>query len=209
MGTDIRMYCEVRRNGKWKTNHKKIFPLYDEMIEEPYAYCNYNLFAILADVRNGYGFAGCKTGDAFNPIDEWKGLPEDVTKYTKEHLFSGGYGESYYTLTELEQYDWQQHHKSYGLVEYDEYANTVAKGKMPSSWCGGVGGPNVEVISDSQFPLKGKKKNTKYYVEGYLPSETYAEAVGSFYNTTMPLLHTLVPKDGTTDDVRIIFNFDC
>ena len=211
MGTDIAMLCEVRKNGKWTGNRKKIFPTYndEEKTEWPYIYRNYDLFAILANVRNGYGFAGCYTGEEFNPIDECKGLPDDVTKYTKDRLYSCGYGESYYTLTELEKYDWQQQHKAYGCVEYDEYAETVAKGKMPTHWCGGVIGDSIRVIPASKFPLKRRLKKFKYYVEGEFPAETYAEAVGSFYSTTIPLLRSLIPEGGTSDDVRIVFNFDC
>lgn len=40
---------------------------------------NYNTFAILANVRNGRGFAGCDTGDGFEPISEPRGLPEDMS----------------------------------------------------------------------------------------------------------------------------------
>lgn len=210
MGTDIAMFCEIRKNGKWTANKKKIFPSYrDEKTESPWIFRNYDLFAILANVRNGYGFAGCYTGEEFNPIDECKGLPEDVTNYTKERLFSYGYGESYYTLTELEQYDWTQKHQSYGIVEYDEYAHSVAEGKIPDHWCGGISGEGVRVIPASKFPLKRRLKKFKYYVEGYFPAETYAEAVGGFYSTTIPLLRSLIPEGGTSDDVRIVFNFDC
>ena len=38
---------------------------------------HYQLFAVLANVRNGYGFAGVRTGDAVEPISEPRGLPLD------------------------------------------------------------------------------------------------------------------------------------
>lgn len=37
---------------------------------------HYQLFAVLADVRNGTGFAGCKTGEPVTPIAEPRGYPE-------------------------------------------------------------------------------------------------------------------------------------
>ena len=37
------------------------------------------VFAALADVRNGYGFAGVPTHEAIKPISEARGLPEDRT----------------------------------------------------------------------------------------------------------------------------------
>lgn len=210
MGTDISMLCEIRKNGKWAINKKEIFSAYGEQTASPYIYRNYDLFAILADVRNGYGFAGVYTGEGFTPIcAEWKGLPADVSEDVKEELFQDGYGESYYTLTELEQYDWSQKHRAYGVVEYDEYAETAAKGLMPRHYCGSVGGPNIRVISADEFPLKKKQKNVTYYVAGFLPVETYADAVGTFYTETIPLLRSLIPEGGTSDDVRIVFNFDC
>ena len=42
------------------------------------------LFAILAGVRNGYGFAGCDTGDGFRPIAPPRGLPGDVSPEVAE-----------------------------------------------------------------------------------------------------------------------------
>ena len=38
---------------------------------------HYQLFAVLADVRNGTGFAGVKTGERVTPIAEPRGYPED------------------------------------------------------------------------------------------------------------------------------------
>ena len=39
---------------------------------------SYNTFAMLADVRNGRGFAGIKTSDGFPVIHEPRGLPSDL-----------------------------------------------------------------------------------------------------------------------------------
>lgn len=47
--------------------------------DHPYKYRNYDLFAMLADVRNGRGFAGDKTGEGFNPICQPKGIPKDAS----------------------------------------------------------------------------------------------------------------------------------
>lgn len=97
MGCDIHMFAEKKVNGKWE-QIGKIFenPYYDSEREsevdeygyewnakftnQPYTGRNYDLFAILADVRNGRGFAGVKTGEGFNPIASPKGLPKDISK---------------------------------------------------------------------------------------------------------------------------------
>lgn len=97
MGCDIHMFAEKKVNGKWE-QIGKVFenPYYspdrESKIDEdgyewnpthtnqPYKGRNYDLFAILADVRNGRGFAGVKTGEGFNPISSPKGLPKDISK---------------------------------------------------------------------------------------------------------------------------------
>lgn len=84
MGTDINMIAEVRRNGVWELSTAKVFknPLYDPASDEKWSMKkymsrpdngrNYDLFAILAGVRNGEGFAGCRIGERFKPIADLK-----------------------------------------------------------------------------------------------------------------------------------------
>lgn len=50
---------------------------------------HYQLFAVLADVRNGTGFAGVKTGDAVEPISEPRGYPLDFVRAIAEYDDSG------------------------------------------------------------------------------------------------------------------------
>lgn len=76
---------------------------------------NYNLFAILADVRNGRGFAGSYTGEGFNPIAEPKGIPNDLSPEVTEsfHYWEGdGHSHSWFTLQDLLDYDWDQNTKT-------------------------------------------------------------------------------------------------
>ena len=107
MGCDIHIIAEVKKNGKWKRNTDKVFknPYFDmydkirkedperyeelkkskwanldEFQEDPSDGRNYDWFAILADVRNGRGFAGVSTGEGFNVIAMPKGLPEDLSE---------------------------------------------------------------------------------------------------------------------------------
>jgi len=68
MGTDIHSIAQVRVDGEWKTVAVGIGG-------DPR---DYNLFAMLADVRNGRGFAGIKTTDPFPVIHEQRGLPFDL-----------------------------------------------------------------------------------------------------------------------------------
>lgn len=99
MGCDIHIICEVKENGVWKINPVKIFPnpyyrpeekdktkeeqrewSLEELALEPSRSRNYDWFAILANVRNGRGFAGIKTGEGFSVIAEPRGVPEDLSE---------------------------------------------------------------------------------------------------------------------------------
>jgi len=113
MGCDIHIIAEVKENGVWKKNTNKVFlnPYYEmykgikvtdparykeikkgnwidlkKFMDEPSSGRNYNWFAVLADVRNGRGFAGIKTGEGFDPIADPKGFPSDASRETMEFL---------------------------------------------------------------------------------------------------------------------------
>lgn len=97
MGCDIHCWAEVRQpDGTWKKVGKIFKDSYyrpdepsevDEdgyewnaqLTDHPYDGRNYALFSMLADVRNGVGFAGCDTGDGYLPIAFPKGIPIDVS----------------------------------------------------------------------------------------------------------------------------------
>ena len=68
MGTDIHSIAQVKRDGRWTTVAIGIDG--DQR--------NYNTFAMLANVRNDYGFAGYRTSTGFPVIHEPRGLPEDL-----------------------------------------------------------------------------------------------------------------------------------
>ena len=68
MGTDIHSIAQVNRDGRWQTVAVGIDG--DRR--------SYNTFAMLANVRNDYGFAGYRTSTGFPVIHEPRGLPEDL-----------------------------------------------------------------------------------------------------------------------------------
>ena len=103
MGTDIHSIAQVNRDGRWQTVAVGIDG--DRR--------SYNTFAMLADVRNGYGFAGCRTSTGFPVIHEQRGLPEDLktnedngllinkTDLDEEPMYLGDHSFSWCTLAEL------------------------------------------------------------------------------------------------------------
>lgn len=68
MGTDIHSIAQVCRDGQWETVAVGVSG-------DPRGY---NAFAMLADVRNGRGFAGIKTSDGFPVMHDPRGLPDDL-----------------------------------------------------------------------------------------------------------------------------------
>lgn len=76
MGTDMHSIVQVRKEGKWATVGVAV-------AGDPRSY---NTFAMLADVRNGRGFAGVKTSDGFPVIHEQRGLPEDLELVDGDHV---------------------------------------------------------------------------------------------------------------------------
>lgn len=211
MGCDIHIFAEVKTEGKW-TKVGNIFKGWreGELIDEPYCGRNYDLFAILADVRNGRGFAGVVTGSGFNPICEPKGIPDDVSPEIKEDSdrWNGdGHSHSWLTIQELLNYDWNQLTVKSGVVSEVEYKEYKKSGS-PSAWCGSVSGGSVmnvdndvmdKVISSKKPLYPGKSIYTR--VEW---GSTYRERVSNFLDETMPALQKL----GNPENVRIVFWFD-
>lgn len=214
MGCDIHIYVEKKEDGRW-------IPV-DEWVQDEYGISyvpyqkqiydgrNYDLFAMLADVRNGYGFAGVDTGNGFIPISLPKGLPDDVSdniKNVSDSWGRDGHSHSWLTLKELIDYDWNQTNKSRGIVTPAEYYRYIHTG-IPLSYCNGVYGDNIQIISNEKMKgiLDGSiiaDSNISYYttIEWTQKYKTSAE---NFLNTVIHKLQSL----GTPEDVRIVFWFD-
>lgn len=127
----------------------------------------YDDFAILADVRNGHGFAGIKTGEGFNPISAPRGLPSNATDYVKaraQEMGEDGHSHSYLTLKDLLDYDWEQHTGHEGIVSahvyYDWWKNKNRKGP-PATWCGDITGPSVIKVSMAEMEKKFENGDIK------------------------------------------------
>jgi len=68
---------------------------------------NYMVFAMLAGVRNGTGFAGTPTHSPIVPVSDLRGVPDDVTAETIA-ILSDEHSASWLMLDELLDYDWAQ-----------------------------------------------------------------------------------------------------
>ena len=216
MGTDIHMIAEVRKDGVWHTILDKVFvewkgTKFEKETCVPYKDRNYNVFAMLADVRNGIGFAGLRRGEKFNPISEPKGYPEDMCKDSEDFL-SYEHSASWLTLKEIFDFDWTQIHRSFGVVSEKDYRDYVMKGELPGSWCGDISGPDYIKISEVEMVdlIQGyypREEGKYYYTTCYFTPKTYADSAEDFLKN-MKILERFIPENGTLDDVRIVFDFD-
>ncbi len=199
MGCDIHLAVERKENGQWKKQSH--VDGYDER--------NYVLFGVLADVRNGTGFAGCKIHSPNPPIDYPRGLPENMDpSYGKYEL--GEHSFSWLTLKELQGYDWNQKMETFCVVPLSHFKKRVANYgesvplEMDSypydSWHGAMYGETISAYRGLSYYAESNKKISVRDV-WRCPIRL---RVRHFHDYFMPMLATL----GKPDDIRIVFGFD-
>lgn len=236
MGCDIHFHVEKLEEGKWVsadtwyTDSDESDPEYRSLYKwgpglerlggPMYSSRNYGLFAMLADVRNGYGFAGVDTGDAVVPISEPRGMPENVSPEVRascDRWDCDGHSHTHMTVQELMEYDWTRTMTKRGFVSKKEFARFKLSGR-PESWCGGTSADKISNDEMMELILRdcdGDKLTWRDFhkMEGgmftspntqitwYVP---YYEQASEFLSETMPKLWRL----GKPDEVRIVIWFD-
>lgn len=184
----------------------------------PYSGRNYDLFAVLADVRNGRGFAGIVTGDRIEPIADPRGVPDDASKRWTRYVERWGmdlHSLSYFTLAELEAAlpRFGQHQRKTGVLTENEYIRVRDNATTPESWSGSIAGGGVRVVSPEEYEAgeraDGQNPNdpipaqtnpfygsTKTYVQ-WAWETTLADATSEFTEKTMPALARIAPRIGS------------
>lgn len=157
MGCDIHIRVEVRHDGGWKM----VGPIFESYwreggkTHEPWEGRNYDLFAMLANVRNGRGFASVPTGLGFVPISPPRGIPDKMSPDGEEFMNSygpDGHSRSYLTLRELREYDWDgQETMLCGVVPAEDFEKLRRTGQTPEDWSGGVSGPGIVTFSEEGY----------------------------------------------------------
>lgn len=150
MGTDIHFFVERKVEGFWLSCDEWTDEGYWHVSKYFYENRNYDLFAILANVRNGFGFAGVDTGEGFFPISEPRGLPTDLSEELQRQVDNClDHTPSWLTVAELLAYDWTQETTKSGILSLQEYLRWRAfyshDREWPRSWCGGISGPDIVV----------------------------------------------------------------
>jgi hypothetical protein len=191
MGCDIHLVVEKRVSGEWK--HVDDVDVYEGR--------NYNLFGILANVRNG------TWGDSFKPISEPRGVPDSGYEGSAKGDV-GDHSFSWFTLAELRSYDWTQKIHRRGAVNAETWQQWKASGDSePSSYSAGAGGDVVFVSNEEMATavLAGATRKDGLALYTWAEwDETYQEAVGGQWFDFVERLSAL----GEPEDVRIVFGFD-
>lgn len=223
MGCDIHMHYELKtdtgwspidwkephRTGKYDDGSEKLD--WGTYFKDPlYVGRNYDLFAILANVRNGVGFAGIPTGTGFNPIAMPRGLPDDVSPAVKAESDKwgvDGHGHQWLTLAEAMDYNYEQQTGQLAVVTETEFGEFLDTGR-PKSWCADVSGNSVVMLSNQEMKqLIGgnleRRKGAHYYTR-IRWGETYRSAIGEHW---FVLMNTLAERHGK-ENVRLVFWFD-
>ena len=184
---------------------------------------NYDKFAVLANVRNGYGFAGVETGEGFVPIQVGRGLPEDIEKLCDQDFhflkegdwqdriayrsgyWLGDHSHGWVTLKELLDYPhWDSERIHHGVISAAEYESW--DGKEPVSYCGATMGEGIKTYTPETYWQAKVEGNLvrRPHVRVSWP-ETVRQSLERFCTIVIPWLQTL---HSDSAQVRLVFGFD-
>jgi hypothetical protein len=172
MGTDIHggMFYRYRGDKGWR--------LKSEVPSDR----NYTLFAALAGVRNGHGFAGVETFEPLVPIAEDRGLPERFFSHAgidsngieklkplnPDNFDFGDHSMTHITLEELVEWPgWDKDLSDSGLLDRGEYEKWQAELKTdptatPGSYCGDAWGQDIIKTTEAELLAGTAPKNWTY-----------------------------------------------
>lgn len=226
MGCDIHICIQVQQDGIWEEIPYATVYEYEgaKAAREGIRRCpqgfharNYDLFGILANVRNGSGFAGITTGEGWPSIAPDRGFPEgfkedavqpdqqypeDGARYMGDHSFT------WIALEELKAFDWDNTKTTlYGVVDATQYEEMLTKKSFAPlrDYCGAVSGPGIQTYSPMNYTIA---KSTHTLVpEPYVRiawEESAREATYDWPGTVIPWLEQLAAGR----PLRLILGFD-
>lgn len=174
MGTDVHMVFQKKKVIDNET------VVWEDIKSEYEENRHYLLFGWLANVRNGYGFAGVITNTPFIPLSDERGFPEDFK------LSAPGDGDwsncEYHNGVKwmgYEDYGWLSGEEilnglknlpkitQYGVISLDKFREWDGKQK-PVSYSGSITGKNIITIPMSSDAVKGNRGNYSLHLSSYL-----------------------------------------
>lgn len=229
MGTDIHIYVEEYKNGSWAEIEPPIEADWGRMwsdwrnndpTPDP-EQRNYELFARLANVRNGYGFAGIPIFDPVVPLFAERGWPNDTSmeKHTYDNItdeesgrWLGDHSFTYLTMEEALEADWDISTKQVGVVNVENFLKWQDTGE-PDVSSGDVSGPGIVIHSDPDV-YDAMIKNNEIRYDDYQRSLDLcriwwtSKRIGNsgfvrWVREVLPTLTSVEPKN-----VRILIGFD-
>jgi hypothetical protein len=221
MGCDIHVFVEkfdydkdewvyvpppdVKVDYRWGTGNEVPMAPGGVYYEDNHAYLvdwfddrNYDLFALLADVRNGAGIT---------PLGFTEGWPRDISETLQKEFIEHTpvhyeHTPVHYRLDHLiNQIDTVGGVDRVGyLTEYD-FLRWKASGIEPETWCGMISGPGIVLIDETEYP--GPKGSERLHVHTRWRSQ--ARVTERFRE----MLQEVEDTCGVTRDrVRVLMYFD-
>lgn len=199
MGTDIHGFIRYKTWQKeWK--YVELPPKFDNR--------DYDFFAILADVRNSYGFAGSARYDKpVKPFTSSRGVPKDFKLDDSTDLWLGDHSFGYISLQELEDNFIlaNQTINRVGIITLEQY-KALEQGIIPDNWPGDIFARDIVKLEPSDitdnvidlYPGKRIYVNASWQESPFLDKITDLRTFMSLY----------IEFNTTKDDIQFLFGFD-
>lgn len=188
------MFVEVKQDGVWHKVGKQFESTFEELKGQ--------LTDRVYDGRN-------KDLESFLYSNSYTtNMPLDVSEDIKNNKYLGAV--NCITLKELIDLDWDKEVYKMGYISEWQHGYVKNSGKEPARIFDQPFWKDSEIVSPFKMDLIINnpilRTNSKYYVEHKYDKTTIREQCKFFCETSIPALIKLIPDDGTTEDVRIIFS---
>jgi hypothetical protein len=192
MGTDVHAVIQKRTDKGWE-------PVESKWEQNRH----YFLFSWLADVRNGFGFAGVKTYAPIKPIADQRGLPDDFNidrdgvapdpAWEDEGHYIGDHSYSWLMASEILAAERPKGAWRTGVIPIEAFVAWDGV-TPPEAWSGGITGGGIRV-AESPVDVQPDSTHVRIYWRA-------TEDALDYFVDEIKRLHA---EHG---DVRLVFGFD-
>ena len=189
MGTDINgVFQSKDKDGQWHdiaSNYKENR--------------HYQLFAVLANVRNGYGFAGVRTGEPVAIISKPRGFPKDFPMDDESHSqWMGDHSHSWLTGQEmLAWFETAPMVLKTGVLDRGTY-DSWDGASVPDSYFGCLTWQGIVIVEDDEAQKQERPDWTHIQCTW---NSNLRDELGYFFEEVARLV-------GEHGEVRFVFGFD-
>ena len=206
-GWDERAYEMTRYVGPGKTR------------DSWYSDRNYVVFAVLGNVRNGYGFAGIHTHQPLPYMSDSRRFPDDLSDEGKRwfDVRGGNHSATWVDLRDVLIFDWEQGVHQTGVLDLPAWAEyRSAPNGLPQSWSGDISGTSVRYVHhaemDRQLQLfrAAHGRDPKSFGEDgilYCTRMQWVHPLSDFATPFLDRMRMLAMQVGEAP-TRLVFDFD-